>query len=110
MAWRADPRMDLVLNVHMRPSGKAETVSPTIGLYFTGQPQKKFPMLLQLEHDGIIDISPGDPDFQVSDDLTLPIDVNALAIYPHAHYLAKLMEGYATLPDEIGRASCRERV
>jgi tetratricopeptide (TPR) repeat protein len=99
MAWRADPGMDLVLNVHMRPSGRAETVSPMIGLYFTGQPQKKFPMLLQLEHDGIIDISPGDPDFQVSDDLTLPIGVNALAIYPHAHYLAKLMEAYATLPD-----------
>src|SRR6185295_14824673 len=64
-----------------------------------GQPQKKFPMLLQLEHDGIIDISPGDPDFLVSDDLKLPIDVNALAIYPHAHYLGKLMESYATLPD-----------
>ena len=27
------------------------------------------------------------------------MDLNVLAVYPHAHYLAKLIEGYATLPD-----------
>ena len=27
------------------------------------------------------------------------MDLNVLAIYPHAHYLAKVMEAYATLPD-----------
>ena len=70
-----------------------------IGLYFTGQPQKKFPMLVQLEHDATIDIPPGDKDFLVTDDVKLPLDVNVLAVYPHAHYLGKLMEGYATLPD-----------
>src|SRR5205807_7484198 len=80
-------------------NGKAESVAPMIGLYFTGQPQKKFPILVQLEHDSMIDIPPGNKDFLVSDDLKLPIDVDVLAIYPHAHYLAKLMEGYATLPD-----------
>ena len=99
MAWRADPGMDLILNVHLRPTGKPETVAPMIGLYFTSQPQRKFPMLVQLEHDETIDIPPGDKDFQVSDDVRLPIDVNLLAVYPHAHYLGKLMEGYATLPD-----------
>ena len=91
--------MDLVLNVHLRPTGKPETVSPTIGIYFTGQPQRKFPMLLQLEHDGALDIAPGDPDFLVTDDFRMPLDVNVLEVYPHAHYLAKVMEGYATLPD-----------
>lgn len=99
MAWRADPRMDLVMNVHMRPTGKPEMVSPMIGLYFTSQPQRKFPMLVQLEHDGMIDIPPGERDFLVSDDVRLPLDSTLLAVYPHAHYLGKLMEGYATLPD-----------
>jgi tetratricopeptide (TPR) repeat protein len=99
MAWRADPGMDLILNVHLRPSGKPETISPMIGLYFTGQPQRKFPMLVQLEHDASIDIPPGERDFLVSDDIKLPLDVNVLAVYPHAHYLGRLMEGYATLPD-----------
>ncbi len=99
MAWRADPGMDLVLNVHLRPNGRPETVSPMIGLYFTGQPRKKFPMLIQLEHDRAIQIPAGEKDFLISDDVTLPLDVDVLAIYPHAHYLGKLMEGYATLPD-----------
>jgi Flp pilus assembly protein TadD len=99
MAWRADPGMDLILNVHLRPTGKPETVSPMIGVYFTGQPQKQFPMLVQLEHDAAIDIPPGERDFLVSDDITLPLDVSVLAIYPHAHYLGKVMEGYATLLD-----------
>ena len=103
MAWRADPGMDLILNVHLRPNGKPETVSPMIGLYFTSQPQRKFPMLLQLEHDSMIDIPAGDKDFLISDNIRLPIDVNVLAIYPHAHYLGKLLEGYATLPDGTRR-------
>lgn len=99
MAWHAVPGMNLVLNVHLRPSGKAETVNPTIGLYFTDKPQSKFPMLVELEHDSAIDIPPGDKDFLVSDNFRCPMDLNVLAVYPHAHYLARLMEGYATLPD-----------
>jgi tetratricopeptide (TPR) repeat protein len=91
--------MDLVLNVHLRPSGKPEVIDPYIGIYFTDKPQTKFPMLLQLEHDGTLDIPAGDKDFLDSDDFRVPIDVNVLAVYPHAHYLCKLMEGYATLPD-----------
>lgn len=99
MAWRADPGMDLVFNVHLRPSGKPETVSPLIGLYFTDKPQTKFPMLIELEHDGAIDIPPGDRDYGLADDFRTPLDLKVLAIYPHAHYLANLLEGYATLPD-----------
>src|SRR5579864_4056679 len=99
MAWRSDPGMDMVLNVHLRPTGKEETVSPLIGLYFTDKPQTRFPMLVQLEHDSVIDIPPGERDFVVSDDFRSSMDLNILAVYPHAHYLAKLMEGYATLPD-----------
>jgi tetratricopeptide (TPR) repeat protein/mono/diheme cytochrome c family protein len=99
MAWRATPGMDLILNVHLRPSGKPETIEPLIGLYFTDKPQTKFPMLVQLERDLSIDIPPGEKDFKVSDDFRVPVDLNVLTIYPHAHYTAKLMEGYATLPD-----------
>ncbi|MDQ2899520.1 MAG: tetratricopeptide repeat protein [Acidobacteriota bacterium] len=99
MAWRASPGMDLILNVHLRPTGKPETVSPEIGLYFTDKPQTKFPMLVQLEHDGAIDIPPGEKNFIVADEFRSSMDLNVLAIYPHAHYLGKLLEGYATLPD-----------
>jgi Flp pilus assembly protein TadD/mono/diheme cytochrome c family protein len=99
MSWRLDRGTDLVLNLHLRPSGRRELVRPTVGLYFTDQAPTRFPMLLQLEHDGALDIPPADRDFTVTDELTLPVDVDVLAIYPHAHYLGKDVQGLATLPD-----------
>ncbi len=99
MAWRADPGMDLVLNVHLKRSGKTEIVNPAIGIYFTDKPRTKFAMLVQLERDSSIDVPPGEKDFVVTDDFRAPMDLTVLAVYPHAHYLARLMEGYATLPD-----------
>jgi len=98
LSWRLDPGNDLVLNAHMQTTGKPESIRPSIGLYFTDKPQTRFPMLVQLEHDGAIDIPAGDRDFPVSDDFKLPLDVDVLAVYPHAHYLGHLLEGYATLP------------
>ena len=38
-------------------------------------------------------------DFPIADDFRLPLDADVLAIYPHAHYLGKLLEASATLPD-----------
>jgi tetratricopeptide (TPR) repeat protein len=99
MALRLDKRTDLVLNVHLQPSGKPETIQPTIGLYFTEQPATKLPMLLQLQNDLKLNIPAGDKNFVVADELTLPVDVDLLAIYPHAHYLGKDLQAVATLPD-----------
>jgi Flp pilus assembly protein TadD/mono/diheme cytochrome c family protein len=100
MPWRLDPGNDLILNMHLKPSGKAEIASAQIGLYFTDQPPAKHPMLLQLEHDGALDIPAGARNFVVEDALRLPVDVEVLGIYPHAHYLGKRMEAWATLPDQ----------
>jgi Flp pilus assembly protein TadD/mono/diheme cytochrome c family protein len=100
MPWRLDPGNDLILNMHLKPLGKPETASAEIGLYFTGQPPSKQPMLLQLEHDAALDIPAGERSFVVEDALRLPVDVEVLGIYPHAHYLGKRMEAWATLPDQ----------
>jgi Flp pilus assembly protein TadD/mono/diheme cytochrome c family protein len=100
MPWRLDPGSDLILNMHLKPSGKPETASAEIGLYFTDKPPSKQPMLLQLEHDAALDIPAGDRDFVVEDSLRLPVDVEVLGIYPHAHYLGKRMEAWATLNDQ----------
>jgi Flp pilus assembly protein TadD len=98
-SWRLQPGNDLVLNAHLQPSGKPESVRPSIGLYFTDKPPTQFPLLIQLEHDGALNIPAGARDFPISDDFRLPMDVDVLAVYPHAHYLGKLLEAYATLPD-----------
>jgi tetratricopeptide (TPR) repeat protein len=99
LSWRLDPGNLLVLNTHIRPTGRVETVSPTVGLHFTDEPPNRLPLLMQLEADRALDIPAGDKDFTVSDSFRLPVDVDVLAIYPHAHYLGKLLEAYATLPD-----------
>ncbi len=99
MPWRLDPGNDLILNMHLKPSGKPETIAAQIGLYFTSEPPTKQPMLLQLEHDAALDIPPGKSDFIIDDQLKLPVDVDVLGIYPHAHYLGKDLQGYAILPN-----------
>ncbi len=99
MAWRVDPGTDLVLNTHMQPSGKPEFVQPEIALYFTDIPETMFPMLIELERDGELDIPPGSKDFVVTDQFKLPLDADVLGVYPHAHYLGKDLQAFATLPD-----------
>src|SRR5438067_2142450 len=99
MALRLDKDTDLVLNIHLQPSGKPETIQPSLGLYFTDKPATLFPVLLQLENDRQLDIPPGQKHFVVTDKFTLPVDVDLLAIYPHAHYLGKDLQALATLPD-----------
>jgi Flp pilus assembly protein TadD len=99
MGWKLDPATDLILNLHLQPTGKEESVQAEVGIYFTSRAPTRFPMLIQLEHDGAIAIPPGDRTFSVTDSLRLPVDVDVLAIYPHAHYLGKLVEAWATLPD-----------
>jgi Flp pilus assembly protein TadD/cytochrome c553 len=99
MSWRLDPDTDLIFNLHLQPSGKPEQVQPSIGIYFASKPPTRFPMLVQLEHDGDLDIPPGSTTFAVTDHLVLPVDAQVLGIYPHAHYLGKRVEAWATLPD-----------
>ena len=45
------------------------------------------------------DVPPGSTNYVVKDDFVLPVDMQALMVLPHAHYLCKEMEGFATLPD-----------
>jgi tetratricopeptide (TPR) repeat protein len=99
MALRLDPGNDLILNTHLQPSGKPESIQPSIGLYFTDMPATKFPVLLELQNDKALDIPAGASDFEVTDELTMPVDVDLLAIYPHAHYLGKDLLATAFFPD-----------
>src|SRR5215471_4977788 len=98
MPLRLDKGTDLILNTHLQPSGKPEVIQPSIGLYFTPHAATKFPMLMQLENDLKLDIPAGEKNFVVTDDFTLPVDVDLMAIYPHAHYVGKDIQAFAALP------------
>ncbi|MGO9709530.1 MAG: tetratricopeptide repeat protein [Polyangiaceae bacterium] len=97
-AWRIDEHTDLVLQLHMQPRGKEETIRPTIGLYLSDHPPTQHLFSLRVG-DAPIDIPPGDKSYTMRDDYTLPADVDVLSVFPHAHYLAKTMKSWATLPD-----------
>jgi tetratricopeptide (TPR) repeat protein len=97
-AWTLDPGADLILLLHMIAGAKSETVRPAIGLFFSDTPPTRTPISVKLEAHGIA-IPADEPSYVVEDSYVLPVDVEAVSIYPHAHYLGKEMRGTATLPD-----------
>jgi tetratricopeptide (TPR) repeat protein len=96
--WRLEPGSDLIVQLHLQPTGKSETVQISAGLYFTDLPPTRTPIGLRLGSE-TIDIPPGRRDYVVSDAYVLPTAVDVVAIQPHAHNLARRMEATATLPD-----------
>ena len=102
MAWRLNPGTDLVLQLHLRPTGRPEVVAAEIGLHFAARPPRRTPALIMLGSK-IIDIPAGQTDYLVADTYELPVAVKVLGVYPHAHYLGKEMQGFATLPNGTTR-------
>lgn len=98
LAWRLDAGTDLILELHMLPSGKSESIQSEIGFYFADEPPARVPFGLQLGSYAI-DIPPGEAEYVITDSYTLPVDVEVHSIYPHAHYLGKRIVAYATRPD-----------
>lgn len=98
LAWTLEPGTDVVLQLHLRPTGREESVRARLGLYFATKPPERRPFTLHLV-DMTIDVPPGEDAYQIADSYTLPVDVEALGIYPHAHYLGDRMEVVAELPD-----------
>jgi Flp pilus assembly protein TadD/mono/diheme cytochrome c family protein len=98
LAWRLDPHTDLVVEIHMQPSGKPEKVAPSIGLYFGSDPPERTPTMLRLGKQNI-DIPAGDKAYVETDSFVLPVDVEVEAAQPHAHYRAKEITGTVTYPD-----------
>ncbi len=89
---------DLVMQIHYHPTGKPETDQSTLGLYFTDKAPTKWVADIALGSRQI-DIPPGARAYKVRDHFTTPVDVEAVGIIPHAHYICKEMDGWAILPD-----------
>jgi hypothetical protein len=101
MAWRLSPGTDLVLQLHLRRTGKPEDVRPKVAFYFTADAPKRTPLALRLGKQNI-DIKPGEQ-YLLADAYQLPVDVELLAIHPHAHYRAREIRATADLPDGTRR-------
>jgi hypothetical protein len=103
LALRLPKGTDLMFQYHFHPIGKADSEQSTVGLYFAKQAPEHTLTNLQLPvayslFSGL-DIPPGQKDFTVHDSFVLPVDVQAISIGAHAHYIGKTMKMTATLPD-----------
>ena len=102
MAWRLQEGADLVWELHMLSSGKPERIQPSVGLYFTDEAPTRTPFILGLG-SRTIDIPAGEKEYRIEDSYVLPVAVEVLGVYPHAHYLGKQMRAFARLPDGTRR-------
>jgi Tfp pilus assembly protein PilF len=100
--WRLEPGSDLVVQLHLQPTGKPEAVQVTVGLFLTETPPTRTPVALRLGSE-TIEIPPGTREHVVSDKYQLPVDAEVIAVQPHAHNLARRMEATASLPDGTTR-------
>jgi hypothetical protein len=104
LAMPLPKRSDLVLQTHFHPSGKAESETITVGLYFADKAPKRtlhrlaLPPAFGLFHR--VDIPAGKADFKVSDEFVLPCDVDLVGAGAHAHYLGKTLTMTGSSPDK----------
>ena len=90
---------DLVLQVHYHPDGKAETDQSVVGVYFTKSPVRKIVGGIAVRTRNL-DIPPGERRYHATAQSDpLPVDVQAIGIAPHMHYIGKEMKVVAESPD-----------
>jgi tetratricopeptide (TPR) repeat protein/mono/diheme cytochrome c family protein len=98
MPWRLSRGEDLIVELHLIPGRQPIAVQPTVALFLTTTPPVQTPLTVRMGSK-LIDIPAGQPDYLVTDSYELPVPVDLLSVYPHAHYLGKEMHVDATLPD-----------
>jgi mono/diheme cytochrome c family protein len=98
---------NLVVQLHLHPSGKVEHERGKMAIYLTKQPPAKRLNSLQVPpmfgFAKGIDIPAAQKRYTVKDSFVLPVDVEAFGARGHAHYLAREMKMTATLPDGTTR-------
>ncbi len=98
MAWRLNPGSDLVIELHLiAPAAGTESVRPSVGFYFSDTPPTRPSIDFKLGSNAI-DIPAGAAAYTIEDRYQLPVDVDVVSVYPHAHYLAKDVRADAVLP------------
>src|SRR6185312_11582086 len=94
---------NVIVQLHLHPSGRVEHERGRMAIYLSKQPPKKRLESLQVPpmfgFASSIDIPAGDEHYVVRDSFVLPVDVESYGARAHAHYLAREMKMTATLPD-----------
>ncbi|MEO5917807.1 MAG: ascorbate-dependent monooxygenase [Luteolibacter sp.] len=89
--------LDVVLQMHYHPTGRATTDQPQIGLYFTTTPPKRGPAVVLMANNDV-DIAPGEARHANVDEFKLPVDFEVRDIWGHMHMIGKTLKVVAKLP------------
>lgn len=100
LSWQLHTNTDLVLQVHMNPSGKEEQVRPLVGIHFTEDSPTNSAFRLKLTALEL-EIPPGASNYVAEESYTLPVDLSLTRVGAHAHYICREMQSYAILPDGV---------
>jgi hypothetical protein len=100
LAWRLPKNSDFVVEMHLNRTGKPETIQSSVGIYFTDEEPTNTCYTFKLGSYAL-NFPAGATNEIVRDSLVLPVDVEVLAVYPHAHFLGRAMQGYAIRPDGV---------
>lgn len=98
---------ELILTVQYHPSGRVEADQSSVGLYFAPREPARVETSVPLGA-GEFSVPEGASRFVVRDSFTLPVDMEAVGITPHAHMLCREIAAEATLPN--GRALALLRI
>lgn len=91
---------DLVMQLHLHPSGKQEDDQSSVGIYFADKPPKKKIARAPLVTGTIvIDIPPGEDRYKITSSIDIPTDITLVSLLPHMHLIGREMKLTATLPD-----------
>jgi Flp pilus assembly protein TadD len=108
MAWRLEAGSDLIVELHLLSGKSPIAVQPSVGLFFTDRPPAHEPVMGIISAKAI-DIPAGERDYVIEETYQLPVDVDVLSVYPHAHYLGNQMQVRAVLPDGMSKSLIRIR-
>lgn len=96
MPWK--PGADLVMQLHLHPSGKVEQEQSSLGFYLTDQaPQRSMVDVGMIDRK--IDIPPGEKAFKTHDEFRVPVEMNVVGIFPHMHLIGRDMKVVAYPPE-----------
>ncbi len=98
LAARWPSNTDLVLQLHLHPSGKPEVEQSTLGIHLTDRKPRAGLKIIVL-FNSQIDIPPGRADDEVRASKMLLSDTDIYGIFPHMHLIGRTIRAEATLPD-----------
>lgn len=96
MAWPQG--CDLLVQLHLHPSGKPEVEQSSIGFYLTDEPpQGALLPFVMLNRN--VDIAAGVKDYTLRMEKKVTHDVDVIGFFPHMHLIGRTCHATAKLPD-----------